>query len=394
MINVAVFFGGMSVEHEVSIISGLQAAAALDRSKYYPIPVYIAKDKRMFTGDELFDVKNYTDLKALEQRAQQVMLVRYDNKVLLAPFPQKLFGAKPIEVDLALPVVHGANVEDGSLSGLFESVSLPYACSDVLSSAVCMDKNVTKAVLSQQGLPTLPCLVFDYEEYAETPETQIESATESFGFPVVVKPINLGSSVGISIARDKNALKTALEYAYEFCSRVIVEPAVTNLREINCAVLGDYLYAEPSVCEEPFGGEILSYADKYLSGGGKSEKSGMASTKRQIPANISEELTKQIQDMAVKAFKACGCLGVVRIDFLYDVDKNQVYINELNTIPGSLAFYLWEATAKPFRLLLDEMLRLAQKREREKLTTRTTFETNILEGFISGTGTKTGKYGQ
>lgn len=392
-IRVGVFFGGKSVEHEVSVISAIQAFNAFDREKYDVIPVYITKDNEFYTGEYAGKIEEYRDIPALLKKSTRVIIVNDGGKTKLVRYPMKKFGDSTVaEIDVAFPVVHGTNVEDGALQGYFQTLNIPYAGCDVVSSAVGMDKYVMKAVLKDNGIPVLDCVTLTALEYAEDSDKTIGEIEERIGFPAIVKPVNLGSSVGIKIGRDKDSLAEALDYAFTFSGKVLVERAVTNLREINCSVCGDKDEAEASECEEPIGSdEILSFEDKYVSGGAKTSKSsGMASLKRKIPADISEEMRGEIRGLAVKAFKCLGCSGVSRIDFMIDADEDKVYLNEINTIPGSLAFYLWESVGVKYPRLLDKMVSLALKREREIKNLNFTFKSNILAEAKLG-GVKGGK---
>lgn len=392
-IRVGVFFGGKSVEHEVSVISAIQAFNAFDREKYDVIPVYITKDNEFYTGEYAGKIEEYRDIPALIRKSTRVIVVNDGGRTKLVRYPMKKFGnSTEAEIDVAFPVVHGTNVEDGALQGYFQTLNIPYAGCDVVSSAVGMDKYVMKAVLKDNGIPVLDCVTVTALEYAKDPDKIIDEIEEKIGFPAIVKPINLGSSVGIKIGRDKDGLAEALDYAFTFSGRVLVERAITNLREINCSVCGDKDEAEASECEEPIGSdEILSFEDKYVSGGAKESKSsGMASLKRKIPADISKETREEIRSVAVKAFKCLGCSGVSRIDFMIDSDENKVYLNEINTIPGSLAFYLWESVGVKYPRLLDKMVSLALKRERELKNLNFTFKSNILAEAKLG-GVKGGK---
>ena len=375
-ISVGVFFGGRSVEHEVSVITAMQAIAAMDEKKYHVVPVYIAKTCEMYTGPGFDKIEAYRDIPALLEKGEQVSLLRADGGGLLVPRRRKLFGRQDgIPLDVAFPIVHGTNAEDGTLQGMFESVGMPYVGCDILSSAVCMDKAVSKQLLRAHGLPVLPGETLDAFAYDNDHTAAVSRLEEAVAYPLIVKPVNLGSSVGIARASDRASLLAALDAAFAYAPRVIVERAVSPLREINCAVLGDCEGARASVCEEPLGqDEILSYADKYQTSGGK--KSGMSTQKRRLPADLPEALSRSIQSAAVDAFQALGCAGVVRVDFL--LEGGVFYVNELNTIPGSLSFYLWEASGLPFPALTGELLNLAfaRKRRREGLTF--TFDTNIL----------------
>lgn len=388
-IRVGVFFGGKSVEHEVSVISGLQAFNTFDRAKYEPIPIYITKENELYTGEAVGDIANYKDIPTLLKKSTRVFLMCEGNCVKLIQYPAKKFGSSEVaQIDVAFPVVHGANVEDGSIQGFLSHYNIPFAGCDVMASAVTMDKYVMKTVLQDNDIPVLPCVTLHAKDYQGGEEEAFDRIEKKIGYPVIVKPVNLGSSVGIKIAKDREQLRDALEYAFTFSEKVLTERAILNLREINCGVLGDYEEAQASECEEPIsGGEtgILSYEDKYVAGG-KGGSEGMRTAKRELPADLTPEKREEIRTIAVKTFRVLGCNGVSRIDFMIDSDTDQVYVNEINPIPGSLAFYLFEALGKPYAALLDDMVRLALKRAREEQGRLTSFDTNILQNAnLSGT---------
>ncbi len=392
-INVAVFFGCVSVEHEVSIISAVQAMASMDREKYDIYPVYVTKEGEMVTGEALFDIENFKDIPSLLEKCTSVTFLRKNGKAVMSNEKKGLFAKnKEVVIDVAFPIVHGTNCEDGTMQGYFEFLGLPYVGCDIVSSAVGMDKAVFKDVLKRFNLPVLDCITFYAREYAEDKEKMADEIIEKIGLPAIVKPVNLGSSVGIKKANDKTALIDAIDLAVSFADKVLVEKAVTGLREINCSVLGDSDECIASVCEEPFmTDEILSYEDKYTSGGKKTGGSkGMASLSRKVPADLDEKRNEEIRKLACKIFKALGCCGVVRIDFMIDTDTDTVYANEINTIPGSLSFYLWEPAGVPYKELLDRMISLAFRRQRKKEDLTFTIDTNILAGVKLG-GTKGSK---
>ncbi|MBR5539684.1 MAG: D-alanine--D-alanine ligase [Clostridia bacterium] len=366
-IQLGVLFGGNSTEHEIAIISAVQAMLSLDREKYDVIPLYITKDSRFFTGDGLFEIKNYRDIPSLLKKCTEVTLVREGDVAGIYRFPPKAFGKSRLgHIDVAFPIVHGTNTEDGVLAGYIEMLGLPYVGCDVASSALGMDKYAMKAVFKDAGIPVLPAKLYTTADYTDV-DSVVKNVEESFAYPVIVKPVNLGSSIGISVAKDRAALLASLDTAFSFAEVVLVERAVTNLREINCAVLGDRFIAEASECEEPVSGdEILSFTDKYISGAKDGGAKGMASVKRMIPAPISEEMREEIRTLAVKAFKTLGASGVARIDFMIDGDENKLYLNEINTIPGSLSFYLWEPLGVSYKELLDRMIDLSFKRARAR----------------------------
>jgi len=379
-IKVGVFFGGKSVEHEVSVISGIQAMNAFDREKYDPIPIYITKENEMYTGDAIGDITNYRNIPDLLKKSIRIFFICENGKLNLVQYPEKKFGNSMVDyIDVAFPVVHGANVEDGSLQGFLRHYNVPFAGCDVMAAAASMDKYVMKAILKDNGIPILDCVTLHVREYQTDEEAAYRKIESRIEYPVIVKPVNLGSSVGIKVAKDREGLQEALEYAYEFGQKVLIERAIMNLREINCAVLGDYESAQASECEEPVSSdEILSYEDKYVAGG-KGGSEGMRTARRELPANLTTKLREEIRTLAVRTFQALDCNGVSRIDFMIDQDTGKVYVNEINSIPGSLAFYLWEIMGKPYAELLDDMVKLALKREREESGFMTSFRSNILQ---------------
>lgn len=383
--TVAFLFGCPSVEHEVSIISAVQAMRAVDKELYDVVPVYVTKKGELYTSDAMLEVEPFRDLKSLLKNASPVSLIRKGDDVVLHFLETSLFSKKKdIVINVAFPVVHGTNCEDGTIQGYLEFLGLPYVGCDIISSAVGMDKAIFKDVMKSAGLPVLSCIKFYSREYAQRRDEIISDIEKSIGYPVIVKPINLGSSVGISKAADKNSLLDAIDLAVSFSDKVLVEKAIENLREINCSVLGDSTECFASTLEEPIShDEILSYAEKYL-GGNKGSK-GMASLGRKLPAELPDEKTQEIKELAKKVFKALGANGVVRIDFMLDTtDSDKVYVNEINTIPGSLSFYLWEATDMPYSKLINKLIEYAFKRNRDKENLTFTIDTNILSNVSFG----------
>lgn len=390
--RIAVLFGGRSVEHEVSIISGIQAIMNMDAEKYDIIPVYLTKNNEMYVGNDIGNIDLYKDIKSLLERSQHIVMIKEDDAVYLVDYPIKKFGKNnKISIDMVFPIVHGTNVEDGALQGFLKTLGIPFVGCDVTASAVGMDKYVTKTILKDNDIPVLDCLCYVTSDYAEI-DSMMEEIEKKIGYPAIIKPVNLGSSVGIAVVKNRVELEKAIDDAFLYSRKILVEHAVSNLREINCAVLGDDNDAVASECEEPMHtADILSYEDKYMSNGSKSGASkGMASVSRKIPARLSPELREEVRNMAVKAFKKLGCHGVARIDFIIDEDSNKLYFNEINTIPGSLSFYLWEPIGIQYSELLDKMIQLAMKRVREESSIVYSFNSNILNMQVLG-GAKGGK---
>lgn len=381
-INVAVIFGGRSVEHEVSIISAHQAMAALDGEKYRAVPLYIAKDGRWYSGDALFNLNSYKNMPKLLAAAIPVELsVNFGVKEIFTRPNGRFKKPWRQRIDVALPVGHGTGVEDGCIQGLLETAGIPYAGSSVLGSAVGMDKITMKAVLKDAGLPVVEGRGYAAYQREAAGDDLIAEMETALGYPLVVKPGNLGSSIGVSRVADRAALKEAVELAFSFSNRIMVEKAVTPLREINCAVVGAPGCLQTSACEEPLSGEdILSFSDKYLNPGSK----GMSSAKRRLLPE-EDETVQQIKAYAKAAFSALDCRGVCRVDFLINSFSGEIYVNELNTIPGSLSFYLFDPAGLPFPDLLDRLIHLAleQRRIQDKLTT--VYASNILaQGGFKG----------
>lgn len=391
--TMAVFFGCRSVEHEVSVISAVQAMNAIDRKKYEVIPVYVTKEGEMFTSPLLFDIESFKgNLDELVKKCEQVTFIRLKNKTVMRSFASGLFKkCRDTVIDLAFPIVHGTNCEDGTMAGCFEFLNLPYISCDIISAAVGMDKAVFKSVLKSAGLPVLDCMTFRSREFSADKEHFIREIGKKIGYPLIIKPANLGSSVGITKVNSESELESAISLAASFAEKILAERAIENLREINCSVLGDADSCIASVCEEPFmHDEILSYADKYE---GSSKSKGMASLGRKIPADISGELSEKIRGLSVDIMKATGSSGVVRIDYLLDSESGEVFANEINTIPGSLAFYLWEASGIKYTELIDRLCDIAFKRQRNRDNLTFTIKTNILSGASFGSkGSKGSKF--
>lgn len=382
-IKLGVFFGGKSVEHEIAIITANQAITSLNKDKYEIIPIYISKSGKMYTGENLFDLKQYRDLDKLIKTCEEVVCVNDGNKAKILRVNNKMFGKNVINtIEIAFPIMHGTNGEDGSIQGFLEILGVPYIGPDVLASSIGMDKIMMRRILKEQNIPSLDYVAFYSLEYIKDENKYIKEIEEKLTYPVIVKAGNLGSSVGIKKAKDRESLIEAIEFAMEFSDRIMVENAIVKLKEINCSVMGDMIDAVPSICEQPMGSdEILSYTDKYVGnnktkGGTKSK--GMATLQRKVPADISDEVAKQIQDIAVKTFKVLGCNGVSRIDFMIDLENDNIYVNEINTIPGALSYYLWEATGKTFEKELDELVEIAFKRNRERENRTYSYDQNIL----------------
>lgn len=410
MLNIGIVFGGVSPEHEVSIITAMQVVAALDTSRYRPIPVYLAKDGNSYTGPNLFNVEVYKDIETLMLIAQQVHLQAGEQgKVeLVASVPKGWFGQQlqRVTLDVMFLALHGGEGENGAIQGICETYDVPYTGSSVLGSALGMDKVLSKIVCRAEDVPVVDFLTIRDAKWANREEEWLDKCEAALGYPVVVKPARLGSSIGISKASDRQQLDAAIEEALRYDEKIIVEHAVQQLREINCSVLGDPDEAIASVLEQPLTGEeLLTYQEKYMRGGGnegakvsgakgagQGGSSGMASLDRKIPAPISDDQTREIQALAVRIFQLFECAGLARIDFMIDDATGQVYFNEINTIPGSFAFYLWEPSGIPFQELTHRLIEIARQQNKKKSHRVRSYDVNLLDMHSSGTkgGVKAG----
>lgn len=379
-LNIGVLFGGNSVEHEVSVISASQAIAAIDKERYHVIPLYLTKDHRLFSGDVLFDVKNFKNINSLLGKCKQVSIVKIQQKFYIQAIKMN-FMTKAQEVDIILPVVHGTHCEDGSIQGYLETIGIPYSGSDVISAGLGQDKAYMKMVFEHHNIPMVPWMYFNSNDYHLNKDKIMTMIQDKVGLPCVVKPARLGSSVGITLAKALESLEEAILDAMNYDTKIVIEKAVMDLREVNCSVLGDEVKVEASVLEEVMKYDaILSYKDKYQS---NSKSKGMASTSRICPAQLDDDYTRKVQELAKEVFTVLGCSGVTRIDFLIDSKTMELYVNEINTIPGSLSFYLWDKSGYNFTDLMDVLINQSIERQRRREKMVFSFETNLLDQYSS-----------
>ncbi len=382
-ITIGLFFGGRSVEHEVSVISALQAYKQLDKDKYTIIPIYVDKSGHFFTNSKFIDIKNYKDINSLLLSSTQIVLA---NKSGRGGFLQQGIFKKFKPLDVAFPIFHGSFGEDGAIQGLFEIYQIPYVGLGVTGAALSMDKALSKALFKSLGYNIANFVEVKRIDWLNSPETVLKEL-KTLKSPLFVKPCTGGSSIGANKAVNEDELQFAIEVAAVYSDKIIVEEAFEGLIEVNCSALG-YEEINASVCEMPIPSkDILSFADKYQRGGGKGAKSvgGMESLTRQIPAPISKKLTKEIQDATVRIFKAMDGCGVARIDYFVDLKKEKFWVNEVNSPPGSLAYYLWEKTGSglSYVKLLDQLIEMAIKRSKNSQKTQFVFESGLLSQMAS-----------
>ncbi|SHH21742.1 D-alanine-D-alanine ligase [Anaerosphaera aminiphila DSM 21120] len=386
MENIAVVFGGRSVEHEVSVITGMQIMENMDKTKYNPIPLYITKDGKFLSGESLKDFSNFKNSDF--SQAVEVFFKGYNgdnNLYTVASKKSGLFGKESeglevySKIDIVFPALHGTYGEDGCFQGLLELISLPYVGCSVMPAAVGMDKVIMKKVFQSENIPMTDYFYFYREDWED--RERIINKAEELGYNLFVKPANLGSSVGINKAKNRESFIEAVEVAIRYDRKVLVEKAVENPREINAAVLGYENEVIVSACEEPIGWkDLLKYEDKYVSGAKGSK--GMKNQKKNLPADISDELRLKIEEYAKLAFRAIDAMGDARIDFLLDGDN--IYVNEINTLPGSLAFYLWEESGISFKELITKLIELSKIRYNQKSENITSYDSDLFKNTSYG----------
>ena len=386
--QIGVIFGSRSCEREVAIISAVQLMRHADREKYDIIPVYISEDGNWYTGDKLKEIQTYKPFHPDQKGIIRVFpdLSSGSGALLTVRKDSGLFARERTEIaariDAYIIVMHGLNGEDGTLQGLMELINVPYTSTGVAGSALGMDKIMMKQFFQGAGLPVLPGLSFTRSGFSRERETVLNKVEKELGFPVFVKPANLGSSIGVSRADDTESLADSLELAFEYDRRVLVEKGLDRPIELNCSVMGYDDVVEASPIEMPLNNdEFLDFKDKYLASGGSK---GMASLHRVLPAPIEEELKNEIQEMSRTIFRMLDCKGVVRIDYMFDKHSEKLYITEINTIPGSLAFYLWENAGIPYSTLIDRMIDFAEKAHADKNKANYAYSSDILKNVSFG----------
>lgn len=390
MIKVGVIFGGESVEHEVSIITAVQAMNFINSQKYEVVPIYIDKKRNWYTGELLREMETYKDLENIGNYAKEVTLTRKDDEFILQK-KRGIFKGVVNTIDVAFPIVHGKGVEDGSLSGYLETIGIPYVGPSMLGASIGQDKVVQKQVLSAADVPVVNYTWFYDQEYLEDEETILKDI-KKLGYPVIVKPARLGSSVGITVAKNEKEVKDAIDEAIKYDEKIVVEEMVPNLLELDCAVLGSNNKMECSLIGEMMTkNDFLTFEDKYIAGGGKKgPKNGnkISTSGFKIPADVDKEIEEKIYAEAQKAFRALNLSGVTRFDFLVNKETKEVFVNEPNTIPGCLAFFFFTPKGKKYPKLLDELINGAIKEYKNSQKKVTSFESNVLSTYNGSKGAK------
>lgn len=366
--NIGLVFGGSSVEHEISVITALQAYHSYHGNKYNLIPIYLTKDKKFYTGKYLTELNRYKDLKALLKKSKQVTFHKDKNNTYLK------VGTKKVIIDAIWPVVHGNNCEDGSLYNYFNMLGFICISMDHFQGAISQDKIITKKLMQANKIKQTDYFSVHLFNYNQNSDIVFEKA-HKIGYPLIVKPSRLGSSIGVCICNDDASLIDAIEAAFKYDLEVLVEKYIENVKEYNISILGDISNYQVSEIEEISKHDFLSYEDKYLS---NNKNKGMASLNRIIPASIDKKLKQNIINTAIKVSEILNTCLCVRLDFLYDEENNQLYFNEINNIPGSLAFYLWEKSDISFTSLIEKIIEIGLKKEYYKSQLNLTYSHNIF----------------
>ncbi len=366
-INVTLLFGGKSGEHEVSIVSATSVYKALDKTKYNVSLVGIDKTGRWLSPQdtELLLKSSNPRLIQLQNEKNSLAVIPHQTSAQLLSLQK---GALANTIDVVIPILHGTNGEDGTVQGLLELMQVPYVGSGVLGSSVGMDKDVSRRLLREAGIPVVPTLTLRHHEFGKNPQAMIDLCVQKLGLPFFVKPANAGSSVGVHKVKTIAEAKEKMADAFAYDTKVLAEKSIAA-RELECAVLGNHEPRASIIGEIIPNHEFYSYEAKYLDANGADLK---------IPAvDLSSAQHKEFQDIAVRAFRCLELRGLARVDFFLDKNDGKIYLNEVNTIPGftSISMYpkLWEASGLPYPQLLDELIRLAIEHKKEQLALKTEY---------------------
>lgn len=377
MKNILVIFGGRSAEHDVSIITGTTIIKSLESNpEFNPIPLYIAKNNGWYTGDDFKNLETFKDSLKINSLLEKLEPVNLNFKDGLTLIQSGIFNKKT-QIHLAFPAMHGTYGEDGSLMGLLRLANIPYVGCDMASSVIAMDKVLTKQITFHSEIPTTPYTYFTKTQWEEN-SSKLREKINTLSYPLFVKPVHLGSSIGITRITKSEELENAVEVAIHFDNKVIVESAVPNLIEVTCLILGNESNMQTSLVERPlWNDEFLDFQDKYIHGGGSITKGSQETT--EIPAKIDEELTKKVKEHTLKAIKAIGGGGIARCDFLINGETKEVFLNEINTLPGTLYMHNWKKSDISGADLVTKLVEFAEQNFKESQALTYTFESSILK---------------
>lgn len=388
--NVGIFFGSGSVEHDISIITAQLVISGLKGLGFQVVPIYITKHGRWMLGEELSSMKLFADPNSttIEEGKLAEYFLDLEKSVGRLVFKKKGLTGKEVLVDLAFPALHGTFGEDGSLQGMFEMFGVPYVGCNVPASAMSMDKALTKTVMEQNNIPTTKFISFTKFEW-ESQRLSVKSQVSKLKYPLFIKPVHLGSSIGIGKAKDEKDLEKKIEVALYYDNKVLVEEGVEDVLDITCCVIGNNVLTASVLQESVFAQDMFSFEDKYLKDGGA--QTGKAQNSLVIPARLSLGITKDIQETAKAVYKALGCSGIARVDFLVERSTNKFYANEVNPLPGTLYHHLWKASGLELPELLTKLIDFAKEKQEEKLQTNYSFESSVLKN-LGGGKVKGGKF--
>ncbi|MCU0680594.1 MAG: D-alanine--D-alanine ligase [Planctomycetes bacterium] len=376
--TIGVFFGGKSPEHDISIITGQLILAELRKSKKYNIvPVYLSKEEKFFIGEELGYLKFFSSGEA-EENLNKFGDYNLDLKASFKKmiFKRKGLFGKKIVIDLAFPAFHGNLGEDGAIQGLFKVLNVPFVGCGVTSSAVAMDKALTKLFYQSIDVPTTKFLYYLRHDWRERKENIVKEIKDKLHFPLFIKPAKLGSSIGISKVKEEKDLINACELAFHYDDKIVVEEGVEPVLDATCAVIGNNSLRASLIQESSFDKDLFSYEDKYLNDGGA--QLGQAQNNIFIPARLDSETTLKIQEYSKKIFKSLGCSGIARFDFLYNKNSKEIFANEINPLPGTLYHHLWEKSGLKIDELIEKLIKMAFKKHREENKTSYSFNSEVL----------------
>lgn len=372
--TIGVFFGGKNPEHDVSIITGQLILAGLKKLGHTAVAIYIDKEGQWNLGEELESIAFFKHPTSLDMLARwHIDLLASNGKIV---FKQKKLWGKTITIDTAFPAFHGQNGEDGTAQGLFELFNIPYVGCGVASSAITMDKALTKLFYERAGFPTTAFIYFYKKDWEKNKEDFLNKIRTGLRWPLFVKPARLGSSIGIAKVENEKDLAFAIEVAFHYDDKILVEEAVEPMMDITCAVLGNDEPQASLLQESTFTDDMFSYEDKYLRDGGA--QTGQATQNIVIPAQLDNAVTAMIRTTAIQVFTKLECSGIARVDFLYNTAAKKLFVNEVNTLPGTLYHHLWEKSGVPLTELLTKLLAFAHERHAKKKTLTHSFASNIL----------------
>ncbi len=378
MKSIAVIFGGKSAEHDVSIITAhTPIIDTLTVSGEYDIwPVYISKEGKWYCDKKMNNIAFFKDpgFEEVVKSWKPIELSLNDGLTFVWP---GLMGRKQ-NIDVVFPSMHGTNGEDGALMGVLRMANVPFVGCDVAASAVAMDKVLTKQVLEAEGMPTVPYVWFtksQWEKDAKSYRAKIAALT----FPLFVKPVHLGSSIAITKVKNVSELENAIEVAFHYDDKVLVEEGIDPLIEVTLPIMGNET-PKPAFVERPLNKtEMFDFNDKYLSGGGKKGGTGVNNAYSEIPAQVGEDLTQEVLALGIRVYTTLGCTGTARVDFLIHADSKKVFINEVNTLPGSLYAHNWKKAGVSNMDLVLGLVKLAEERHAAQKDTTYAFKSDILQ---------------